>query len=56
MRNAYRIYTDNLCAFWKRQGKEVGSLKDVKVAYVFSVFWIVSSTTMIILVIQNLLV
>ena len=40
--------------FLQRQGKKAGSPKDVKVAYVFSVIWILSSVSMIFLGIQEL--
>ena len=40
--------------FLQRQGKKAGSPKDVKVAYVFSVIWILSSICMITLGIQEL--
>ena len=40
--------------FLQRQGKKTGSAKDVKVAYVFSVIWILSSVAMIVLAIREL--
>ena len=40
--------------FLQRHGKKAGSPKDVKVAYVFSVIWILTSVAMIVLGIQEL--
>ncbi len=41
--------------FLQRHGKKAGSPKDVNVAYVFSVIWILSSVAMIVLAIQALI-
>ncbi len=40
--------------FLQRHGKKAGSPKDVKVAYVFSVIWILFSVAMIVLAVQEL--
>ena len=40
--------------FLQRQGIKAGSAKDVKVAYIFSVIWILSSIAMIVLGFQEL--